>query len=134
MPRHRDVIPAMSLSPLEIDELTRLEEAMWSEASRYDAAFQERRFADDFFEFGRSGRTYARAQAILPESAREVIRARLPLDALAFRRLDTHTIQVTYNSHVEYEGVVEHARRSSLWTWTEGAWVMRFHQGTPYEP
>jgi hypothetical protein len=39
---------------------------------------------------------------------------------------------VTYNSHVEHDGVVAHARRSSIWTRTAEGWVMRFHQGTPY--
>jgi hypothetical protein len=124
----------MSLTSQEIDELTKLEKAMWVEATRYDSAFQSRRFADDFFEFGRSGRVYSRGQAVLPETARQSINARLPLEGLSFRRLDTNTVQVTYNSQVEYDGVVEHARRSSLWTLTERGWVMRFHQGTPYEP
>jgi hypothetical protein len=51
--------------PLTISEedraiLTRLEEDMWREVTRFDQAFQEQRFADDFFEFGRSGRVYTR--------------------------------------------------------------------------
>ncbi len=33
-----------------------LELAMWQAQTRYDAAFQARHFADDFVEFGRSGR------------------------------------------------------------------------------
>lgn len=122
----------MQLLAEDIAELTRLEEAMWTAGTRFDASFQEERFASDFFEFGRSGRIYARGQAILIGG--EEIKARLPLDGLRIRRLDASTVQVTYNSHVEYDGIVEHARRSSIWTKTEGGWVMRFHQGTPYEP
>jgi hypothetical protein len=124
----------MSLTSQEIDELTQLEEAMWTEDARYDAAFQAERFAEDFFEFGRSGNIYSREQVVLPASARHRINAHLPLEALSFRRIDTYTVQVTYNSHVDYDGVVKHARRSSLWTLTANGWVMRFHQGTPYEP
>jgi hypothetical protein len=122
----------MQLSAEDIAELTRLEEAMWIGATRFDAAFQQERFASDFFEFGRSGRVYAREQVIRAGGGE--IKARLPLDGLQIRRLDGTTVQITYNSHVEYDGVVEHARRSSIWTRTASAWVMRFHQGTPYEP
>jgi hypothetical protein len=122
----------MQLSAEDIAELTRLEEAMWTAGTRYDPAFQQDRFASDFFEFGRSGRVYTREQVILDGDGE--ISARLPLDALQIRRLDEATAQVTYNSHVEYGGVVEHARRSSIWTRTDRGWVIRFHQGTPYEP
>ena len=123
----------MTLSPHDIAELTTLEEAMWIAESRYDEAFQAQRFAGDFFEFGRSGRIHGRAQAVLPHTAREEILAQLPLDDLRFRVLDDHRVQLTYNSHVTYDGVVEHGRRSSLWTKVDGVWRMRFHQGTPYE-
>jgi hypothetical protein len=123
---------SMQLLAEDIAELTRLEEAMWTAATRFDAAFQQERFAPDFFEFGRSGRIYAREQLV--RTAGREIKARLPLDGLRIRRLDESTAQVTYNSHVEYDGVVEHARRSSIWTKTDRGWVMRFHQGTPYEP
>jgi hypothetical protein len=122
----------MQLSAEDIAELTRLEEGMWTGATRYDATFQQERFGPDFFEFGRSGRIYAREQVIL--TGPEEIKARLPLDGLRIRLLDETTAQVTYNSHVEYDGIVEHARRSSIWTRTDRGWVMRFHQGTPYEP
>jgi hypothetical protein len=122
----------MQLSAEDMTELTRLEEAMWIAATRFDAAFQQKRFAPDFFEFGRSGRIYSRQQAI--RVGGDEINARLPLDALQVRSLDESTAQVTYNSHVEYDGAVEHARRSSIWTRTHNGWVMRFHQGTPYKP
>jgi len=41
--------------------------------------------------------------------------------------------QVTYNSHVTFYGVPEKGRRSSLWSRTPDGWVLRFHQGTPYD-
>ena len=122
----------MRLSPDDIAELTRLEEAMWTAATRFDATFQQERLGADFFEFGQSGRVYAREQAI--HTGGGEINARIPLDGLQIRPIDESTAQVTYNSHVEHEGVVEHARRSSIWTRMDRGWVMRFHQGTPYEP
>jgi hypothetical protein len=124
--------PGMQLSADDIAELTRLEEAMWIAATRFDAAFQQEHFAPDVFEIGQSGRVYTRAQMI--STAGGAINAGLPLDGLRIRHLDGATVQVTYNSHVAYGSTVEHARRSSIWTRTEGGWVMRFHQGTPYDP
>ena len=47
-------------------------------------------------------------------------------------RLDVHTVLLTYNSHVQVGAEHLHARRSSVWPWQGGRWVMRFHQGTPY--
>jgi hypothetical protein len=121
-----------ALSPEDQAELKRLEEGMWVEASRFDPSFQQARFAEDFFEFGRSGRVYSRSQAIRTDTT--PLMARLPLQNLRFRVLDVNTVQLTYNSAVEYDGVVEHARRSSIWYRTAQGWVMRFHQGTPFEP
>ena len=105
---------------------------MWREETRFDPEFQEQRFAPDFFEFGRSGRVYARPQLIL--TGRRPIDAVLPLPNLAIRLLDENTAQVTYNSLVAYGHVVEHGRRSSIWSRTSAGWLMRFHQGTPYFP
>jgi hypothetical protein len=105
---------------------------MWREATRFDRAFQEQRFAGDFVEFGRSGRVYTRDQVIRTDS--RPIQAVLPLPNLAIRLLDENTAQVTYDSQVTYDGLVEYAHRSSIWSRGLSAWVMRFHQGTPYEP
>ena len=125
----------MDLPPLSMAdqiELERLEKAMWQQTHRFDLGFQEARFASDFFEFGRSGRVYSRAQAIRTDS--QPIAARLPLANLRFRVLDVHTVQLTYDSAAEYDGVMEYARRSSIWYRGPTGWVMRFHQGTPFEP
>jgi hypothetical protein len=113
-------------------ELTQLEEHMWLEATRYDLAFQERRFAPDFIEFGRSGRVYSREEVICTDP--QQIRAVLPLPNLSIRLLDTNTAQVTYDSQVTHDGAVKYAHRSSIWSRIGGIWVMRFHQGTPYVP
>jgi len=113
-------------------KLTRLEEAMWRPDTRFNLAFQEAHFAQDFVEFGRSGRLYSRAQIISTDA--HPIEATLPLQELNIRQLDHDTVQLTYNSEVIYDGVREHARRSSIWSRTPSGWVMRFHQGTPYNP
>ncbi len=124
----------MSLILCEEDRklLTHLEEAMWQENARFDQTFQEQRFAADFFEFGRSGRLYTREQSIRVNL--QPIHAVLPLPNLAIRLLGKNTAQVTYNSQVKYDGIIEYSRRSSIWSRTGSGWVMRFHQGTPYQP
>ena len=110
--------------------LTQLEENMWREETRFDMKFMRKALASDFFEYGRSGRTYTRAQSLAVP--RQPIDAVLPLPNLAIRLLDDNTAQVTYDSAVTYDGVVEHGRRSSIWSRTRDGWVMRFHQGTAY--
>jgi hypothetical protein len=112
--------------------LIELEESMWREATRFDLAFQQRSFAADFVEFGRSGRMYTREDIIRTEAS--PICATLPLPNLKVRLLDAHTAQLLYDSQCIHDGVVEFARRSSIWSRTDGGWVMRFHQGTPFEP
>lgn len=112
-------------------ELLRLEHAMWSGATRYDPLFQERHFAEDFFEFGRSGRTYSRSQCIVTDGP--AINARLM--QLRVRPFTCDLVQITYDSIVTgASSSTEHAHRSSIWSRHEGSWIMRFHQGTPYVP
>src|SRR5262249_8426329 len=120
----------MELSPDDRATLEQLEQSLWLEATRFDAHFMRRILAPDFFEFGRSGRVYERLDtlAIRPGP----IDAVLPLPGFRARALDENTAQVTYDSAVTYDGVVQHARRSSIWSRSEMGWVLRFHQGTPF--
>ena len=123
---------ALAISNEDRATLTRLEEAMWREETRFDMQFMERTLAPDFLEYGRSGRTYTRAQSLaVPRQTTDAV---LPLPNLRIRLIDEHTAQVTYDSAVTYDGMVEHGHRSSIWSRTPFGWVMRFHQGTPYVP
>ncbi|MCU0769839.1 MAG: nuclear transport factor 2 family protein [Burkholderiaceae bacterium] len=121
---------ASELSAEDRRALTRLEEAMWREETRFDKAFMEQALAPDFFEFGRSGRTYTRQQIL--DLPREPIVAQRLLEDLRVRLLDANTAQLTYNSRVCYHDIVESARRSSIWSRSGDTWVLRFHQGTPF--
>jgi len=120
----------LDLSEEDRVTLTQLEEGMWREETRFDTQFMERALALDFFEYGRSGRTYTRQQSMAVP--RQAIDAVLPLPHLKIRLIDQDTAQLTYDSAVTYDGIVEHAHRSSIWSRTSSGWVMRFHQGTPY--
>lgn len=118
----------MSLSELEIKNLNVLEESLWRSETRFDLAYQEKVFAADFFEFGRSGRRYTRQQIIRTDS--QPILAKFPLKNFNVHSLDENNVLVTYISEVQYEEL-EKANRSSIWSKTEEGWKLRFHQGTP---
>ena len=111
------------------EALLRLEEALWREETRFDLRFLESVLADDFIEYGRSGKTYRRDDVLKTR--------RQPIDAqlrdFSVRHLDDATAQVTYVSAVRNGASIEHGRRSSIWSKVAGRWLLRFHQGTPYE-
>jgi len=115
----------------EREVLRKLEEELWREAARFDPRRMDELIAADFFEFGRSGRVYRREDTLAVP--RQPIDAVLPLENFRVRLLSPEIAQVTYDSAVTYDGVVEHARRSSIWSRTPTGWALRFHQGTPFE-
>ena len=108
------------------EELVELEWALWQAETRFDPEFMERVLADDFLEFGRSGRVYARADTLAVTG--DTIEANL-------RDIEVHSIAedvalVTYVSEVQHE-VLDLANRASVWVRRDGRWQLRFHQGTP---
>jgi hypothetical protein len=119
----------MTLSADEHDQLRRLEESLWRAETRFDRHHMNEVLAPDFVEFGRSGRVYRREDTLnVPAQS---IDAMLPLAKFAVRSIATDVALVTYVSEVTYGEVTEVANRSSLWSRHEGAWRIRFHQGTP---
>ena len=122
----------MEVSVADQNALERLEEELWREDTRFDQQRMNELIAGDFFEFGRSGRIYQRQQTL--NAPAQALKAILPLPEFHVRLLNENTAQTTYNSAVEYDGEVEYARRSSIWSRTENGWVLRFHQGTPFYP
>ena len=115
----------------EVEVLRALEEELWREETRFHRRRMDEVIAEDFFEFGRSGRIYRREDTLaIP---RGPIDAVLPLPDFKARLLGPNVAQVTYNSAVTYHGVVYHARRSSIWSRTGTGWALRFHQGTPFD-
>ena len=122
----------MSLEVTEKDqkELKRLEEELWTSETRFDRAYMEEIMAPDFFEFGRSGHVYDIEQILSHESDKIV--AVIPLPNLKIRLLTEDVAQVTYYSEATFDGIVEKARRSSIWTRSGESWKLRFHQGTTY--
>ena len=83
--------------------------------------------ADDFVEFGSSGRSYSKASIIaaLHDEAPTTVTA----TDFAVRMLSAEVALVTYRSHSHAQPDV-HALRSSIWRRDSDAWRMVFHQGT----
>lgn len=111
------------------EELRQLEHNLWVAETRFDHLLMENIFATDFFEFGRSGGRYTRAECLAVEP-KQRIDVMLPLPDFEVRPLDSNNFLVTYVS-VHLSPVEGKANRTSLWTRTSEGWKLRFHQGTP---
>lgn len=120
----------MKLSREEEILIESLEEELWREETRFNTKRMEEIIAQDFFEFGRSGRIYKRNNTLCIPS--QPIKAVIPLPDFNARLLAKNVVQVTYNSIVTYNNIVEKARRNSIWTKSPQGWILRFHQGTPF--
>ncbi len=116
------------LSETEKQHLIHLEESLWKENTRFDTAYMENILHPEFFEFGRSGRTYERSMSIYVP--RESINAVFPLRNLQIHLINDDTALIVYQSQVQYEEF-EIGNRSSLWVRVGTEWKLRFHQGTP---
>ena len=96
------------------DTLQALERQLLDPATRKDWAAVTALLADDFREFGKSGRAYTKAEI-------------LELAEFHAVPLGPEAALVTYCS-MEAGAM---ARRCSVWVWRNGLWQMLFHQGTP---
>lgn len=121
------------LRTADLVEIRHLEESLWRAETRFDTELMEETFAPDFIEFGRSGRTYSRREMLFDEGEYQEIKATLPLPDFHARHLTDDVVQVTYVSEVDYDGEVLRGNRSSIWSRLDGAWRLRFHQGTPID-
>ena len=80
--------------------------------------------AEDFQEFGSSGRIYTRSEAI--ESLQTNPRPNISIADFKAKLLTKGIALVTYQA-IKPEGI---SLRSSLWVIREGRWQILFHQGT----
>lgn len=120
----------MKLTAQNLTELRELEERLWIAEFRFDRIWMEKILAEDFFEFGRSGRIYSRKECLDIKSG-QFIDAIIPLPEFRARYVGSDTVQTTYKSIVNYKGIVEYGNRSSIWLKTSNGWKLKFHQGTP---
>lgn len=112
----------------EKDKLYELEVSLWKPETRFDNEYMNNVMTDDFFEFGRSGKTYTKAESL--SAPMQEINIALPLKKFAIHEVSNDVVLVTYISEVKYDEL-EVANRSSIWVKRDGKWKLRFHQGTP---
>jgi hypothetical protein len=115
----------------DVEELRKLEEMLWRAETRYDNTLMDKLFAQDFFEFGRSGKRYTRTELMLDPAPSTKIDAVLPLKNFKARLLSHNVVQLNYVSEVTNGEETQRANRSSIWSMTDSGWQLRFHQGTP---
>jgi hypothetical protein len=119
------VIDSISLSA----QLRQLEEDLFQPELRRNPEKTSRYLADDFREFGSSGRIYTKAE-ILAELTSESPRT-ITLDNFHCDILAPDLALVTYRSTRTIAlGIPVHANRSSLWILRDDRWQILFHQGT----
>jgi len=112
--------------------LFQLEQKLLDPATRKNREELELLLAENFQEFGSSGRTYTRETTI------NLLAKEQSADILAkdFKSLElsADVVLVTYKTQHRQQGLtVSASLRSSIWKRIENKWQMVFHQGTKTE-
>ena len=115
-----------------LSELQALEVELHHPGVRCSRERLEQLLHPDFYEVGRSGRTYDRSTVIAHLAAQES-QPLMESEEFALSELAPGVALLTYRSaFAEAErGLSYHALRASVWVSAAGAWQMRYHQGTP---
>jgi hypothetical protein len=117
----------------EIATIKRLEMRLQLPSVRSSRKQLSHLLADDFLEFGSSGRTYDKPKviaALVADPASELPRY-AALNKLRVTWLADDTVMLNYRSSMSQAGARIQANRSSIWKHIDGRWQMLFHQGTP---
>ena len=112
--------------------LQHLEERLLDPTVRSDPAQLATLLADDFREFGGSGRTYTKTEILAHLTAEPSDAFSLSVNDFAIQLLAPTIALATYRStrRDHSTGETTEALRSSIWTLQNDIWQMRFHQGT----
>ncbi|MDF2791717.1 MAG: RNAse [Neobacillus sp.] len=82
--------------------------------------------ADEFFEYGSSGKVWSKKDCIGKEGLGIV---NMNLSNFEMYQLSEDTVLTTYRIFDERK--LQHSLRSSIWKFRDERWQMFFHQGTP---
>jgi hypothetical protein len=128
--RNTRYTPSVTDTPSLAAHLRQLEEDLFRPEVRSNPEKTSAYLAEEFREFGSSGRIFTKAE-ILAELSSESPRT-ITLDNFQCEALAPDVALVTYRSTRTIAlGIPVHANRSSLWVLRQGRWQMLFHQGTP---
>ena len=110
--------------------IQQLEEQLLQPGDRHSVQTLDALLADEFLEFGSSGRTYDKQQIL--ESLPNENPGPRTLTGFKTTTLAPGVILATYHSTYWKPGAAPaHSRRCSIWKLVNGRWQMIFHQGTP---
>ncbi len=114
----------MKFSDRDVEELFELETSLHKKEIRNSPAAVAALLADDFTEFGSSGRVYDKS-AIIELLRTEAVAAdhKVTVENFAVRALSPDVALVTYLAS-------KRTLRSSIWRLSDSRWEMIFHQGT----
>ncbi|MEH3046612.1 nuclear transport factor 2 family protein [Sphingomonas adhaesiva] len=120
----------------ELQIIKDLEERLHIPALRKNQGMVDALLADDFLEFGRSGREYGKAEIVRALATEEVQELRkLTAYGYELRKLAADVLLLTYRTVQRQPGAPDlHTLRSSIWKQVGNRWQMAFHQGTPTGP
>ena len=112
-------------------QLRKLEESLLDSAVRRDGNRLRQMLAEDFLEFGSSGRVWTR-NTIIDMLATEMNFFPPAIEDFQCALISDQVALVTYRTvrSDRKSGERLSSLRSSLWTREAGDWRMRFHQGT----
>lgn len=112
-------------------QLRRLEQSLLEPAVRRDGDRLRQLLAEDFLEFGSSGRVWTR-KAIIDLLAAETGFLAPEIEDFQCSMIGGKVALVTYRTVRVDAGSGERlcSLRSSVWVRQDGVWRMRFHQGT----
>ena len=114
----------MKFSDRDVEELFELETSLHKKEIRNSPAAVAALLADDFTEFGSSGRVYDKS-AIIELLRTETVAAdhKVTVENFVVRALSPNVALVTYLAS-------KRTLRSSIWRLSDSRWEMVFHQGT----
>ena len=110
------------------EQLLKLEMKLLDPALRRTPEMLAPMLADNFVEFGSSGRTYDKKQ-VLYQLSRQ-LPAQLTIEEFRVVELAPDAALVTYRAESGDRKGEKYSLRSSIWIQHTGEWKMMFHQGT----
>lgn len=122
--------PSGSASPADdlVAELVELERMLLDPAVRGDARRLDELLHPDFVEIGASGRVWDREATLSALPGSPALEA--DCDPISAVELAPGVAQLLYRSIARVDGITRSSLRSSIWQRVDGAYRLRFHQGT----
>lgn len=117
----------VALDNYDKQKLQEIEASLWKQETRFNETYMRSILAEDFFEFGRSGKVYSIYVSL--SAPNQEIRAKFPLKDFVVHEIDERVVLITYIIEVKYDEI-EIGNRSSLWIKNDIGWKLKFHQGT----